>query len=111
MPNGPHLTPSTSPSSLPFAQVADWISQPKWNAQLKQDLSAGTEAPPTEAPPTGGPTLWKTRDGHTLRGGGQALQDYGLFTDAPTVVLGRHLMKNGMCRNARSFAPLLTARA
>jgi hypothetical protein len=40
---------------------------------------------------------WRSLDGHELASGGQALADYGLFSDnGPTVVVGRHLLKTGM---------------
>jgi len=71
------------------AQVQDWISNPLWSGD------AGTES--SQVGGSGkGLTPWRTKDGCILSGGGQALQDYGLFTDGPTVVLGRHLQKTGM---------------
>jgi len=86
-------------------QVAEWIETPSWSGaslaehvvelRLENDETS-IDIPPSVPTAQREVTRWKTLDGCTLRGGGQALQDYGLFTDGPTVVLGRHLQKTGM---------------
>jgi hypothetical protein len=85
------------------AQVSEWISNPLWSGEgPAADVSeaiVGHEANVASVASVdhGPATRWKTCDGYTLTSGGQALQDYGLFTtDGPTVVLGRHLQKTGM---------------
>jgi hypothetical protein len=85
--------------------VAEWIETPSWSGaslaehvvelRLENDETS-IDIPPSVPTAQREVTRWKTLDGCTLRGGGQALQDYGLFTDGPTVVLGRHLQKTGM---------------
>jgi hypothetical protein len=87
------------------AQVEEWIRQPEWSGERPQpELSARSSAS-DDVTPHGSlvKTPWRTRDDYVLSGGGQALQDYGLFTDnGPTVVLGRHLQKTGMPVRATS---------
>jgi len=85
-------------------QVQEWTQEPSWSAadasplgevsadklrrMLGKDVSVSAEKTYM---------VWKTNDGRELSGGGQLLQDYGLFTDrGPTVVLGRHLEPTGM---------------
>jgi len=70
------------------AQVQEWIDNQLWSGEIATDAASQPDA---------GIAVWKTRDGYTLGGGGQVLQDYGLFVDhGPSVVLGRHLQKTGM---------------
>jgi hypothetical protein len=66
-------------------QIDEWINEPQWSGRLDDGETSG----PAQQ--------WRSLDGYLMRGGGQTLQDYGLFTEnGPTVVLGRHLQKTGM---------------
>jgi len=77
------------------AQIGEWIREPNWSGRRDGGGSSGGES--VGGGGGGGGTPWRTLDGYVLHGGGQELQDYGLFTDnGPTVVLGRHLQKTGM---------------
>jgi hypothetical protein len=83
------------------AQIGEWIREPNWSGRRDGGGSSGGES--VGGGGGGGGTPWRTLDGYVLHGGGQELQDYGLFTDnGPTVVLGRHLQKTGMPVRATS---------
>jgi hypothetical protein len=92
-------------------QVQEWSDAPLWCAEPSAEETGLEEASEMDLLHTPAPVVpwtphsslprmrspWETREGHTLSGGGQALQDYGNpCWDGPTVVLGRHLQKTGM---------------